>query len=76
MSYILIALKSSTGEVGINFLQRKDNDKVRKDFLLIQNIHNWLQDYDKIIKIFINKSQVKARTIYSSRQTCATWQSV
>lgn len=56
MSYIIIALKSSTGEAGINFLQRKQNDKVRKDFLLPQNIHNWLQDYDKIIKIFINKS--------------------
>lgn len=62
MSYIIIALKSSTGEVGINFLQRKDNYKVRKDFLLTQNIRNWLQDYDKIIKIFINKSQLKART--------------
>lgn len=72
--HIVIALKSSIEEVGISFLQGKQNDKVRKDFFLTQNICNWLQDYDKIIKIFFNKILVKAQAVYSARQTCATWQ--
>lgn len=68
----VIAFKSSIEEVGINLLQRKQKDKARNYFLLPQNIHNWLQDYDKIIKIFPNK--ILLRHVYSKRQTCATHQ--
>lgn len=38
--HTVIALKISIDKVGINFLQRKQNDKVRKNFLLSQNICN------------------------------------
>lgn len=65
---LVIAFKSSIKKVMINLLQKKQNDKARNYFLFPCNIHNWLQDYDKIIKTFLNKSLLKAWAV------CATWQ--
>lgn len=69
--HAIIGLESFTEEVEITFLQVELTHKVSKDFPLTRNIQNWLQDYDKFIKVFINKSLVKAQATYSTRQTCA-----
>lgn len=74
--HAVIGLESSTEEVEITFLQVELTHKVSKDFPLTRNIQNWLQDYDKFIKVFTNKSLVKTQTAYSARQTCAPKQPV